>query len=169
MTRSSVSIDLFPYGLTQPRKLGVAAEAKDALDHPALPVEQDRVGKAAIMKDRLHAAAADQNRERRAELPEKLSHLAAAHVVGDGRDVEVRTAEFAVQLRHVRELLAPGRARGGRELEELILAAIVGEPDGLAGHVEQRERWRERLAAEGGRLRQQLLRIEHPARKSTRL
>src|ERR1041385_3296729 len=106
MTSSSVSIDLFPDGLTQPRELGVAAEPKDALDHSALPVEQDREGKTAIVINRLHAAAADENREQRAELPEKLSHLAAAHVVGDGRDVEVRTTEFAVQLRHVRELLA---------------------------------------------------------------
>src|SRR2546421_7792780 len=102
-------MDLFRDGFTQVTKLGLAAESKNALDDAAFFVEQDGVRQPAIMICVLQAAAANEDRKWWPEFPHECAHLAAADVVRNGGDIEIRTRELAVQLRHVGKFL-PARA-----------------------------------------------------------
>src|SRR2546427_555248 len=103
---------------------------------------------------RLHAAAANENGKRRAKLAHERAHLAAADVVGDRRDIEIRALEDAVQLRHVWEFFPARCAPGRPEVHECDLAAIILEPDGFAREVRQRKRWFEPIASMCGGLRE---------------
>src|SRR6266545_2736541 len=132
---NSVSMDLFRDGLAQVLEFSVAAEAKDALDDASLPVEEHGVRQPPVMIDRFHAAATHENRERRPKLRDERAHLAIADIVGDCRDVEVVASKHAIQLRHMGKLGAARLAPGRPEIHERDLAAIIVEPDRLAGEV----------------------------------
>src|SRR5690349_416762 len=68
-------------GLAQLRELGRSAKAENPLDDPSLAIEQYRIRQAAVVVDPFHAAAPDENRERRVELVHEPLHLAAIDVV----------------------------------------------------------------------------------------
>src|SRR4051812_12100487 len=123
-TSNSISIDLFRNGFAQVLKLYGTAKAKDALDDASLPVEQDGVGQSTIMIDRLHVAAADQDRKRRPKLGDKGTHLGVADIIGNRGDVEVFAVKLAVKLGHVREFGPTGLAPGRPEIHERDLAAV---------------------------------------------
>src|SRR5437867_5197212 len=137
---SRVSIDFPRNDFAEMTELRLATESENALDDASLPVQQHGVGEPAIMVQRFHAPATDENRERRPKLPHERAHLAAADVVRDRGNVEVGALELAEQLRHVREFLPAGRAPGGPEIHKRDFAAILLEPSRLPVEVGQSER-----------------------------
>src|SRR5438309_2217318 len=104
--------------IVQLLELRSAAEAEDALDDPAVAIEQYGVRQAAVVVDRFHPATAHEDRERRPELRDEGAHLPRIHVVRDRRDVEVLAAELAIQRGHVREFVAARVAPGGPEVHQ---------------------------------------------------
>ena len=147
-------------------EFGLAAKPEDALDYASLLVEQHGVGQAPVVIDRFHIAAADENREwwGGAKFGDKRAHFAAADVVRDGGDIEIRAAELAVELGHVREFLSTRCAPGCPEVHERNFAAIILEPDGFTAEVGEGERRGEELAPARGNLREETVGIEHADR-----
>src|SRR2546428_8747845 len=96
-------------------ELRFAAESEDALDDASLPVQQDRVGEPAVVICRLHVPAANENGKRRAKLAHELAHLAAADVVGDSADIEIRAPQLAVERGPLRGIFSTRCAPGSPE------------------------------------------------------
>src|SRR6266550_365247 len=132
--------------LTELLELRRATEPKDPLDDAAMAVEQHGVGQPAVMVQLLHATPPDEDGKWRLKLADEREHLTAVHVVRHGGDLEVLPVELAVQLRHIRELLATGTAPRGPEVHERHGSGEPGERNGVALQVGERERGSERLA-----------------------